>query len=58
MVAPRDGVHCCNSDSARRYLLTHFDRFQALIFGLVIGVLLSLVSMYMEDNSIYGPVVG
>ena len=29
MVAPPDGVHCCSSDSARRYLLTHFDRFQA-----------------------------
>ena len=31
--APPDGVHCGSSDSARkaRYLLTHIDRFQALI---------------------------
>ena len=33
MVAPPGGVHCVSSDLTRkaRYLLTHFDRFQALI---------------------------
>ena len=39
MVAPPDGVHCCSSDSARRYLLTHFDRFQALI---IVGIMLQV----------------
>ena len=35
MVAPPGGVHCGSNDKKEkrkaRYLLTHFDRFQALI---------------------------
>ena len=33
VVAPPGGVHCGSNDTTRkaRYLLTHFDRFQALI---------------------------
>ena len=33
MVTPPGGVHCVSSESAKKayYLLTHFDRFQALI---------------------------